>query len=133
MRRQRESLWSSWIFGMLVSVLAGVVCMAAGAVLSASILYFVMRDTGMTRAFAGASLSAGAYIAAFICGKYRRRKGLICGILCGAFLYIIIYALAIIFTGESAGIKKLLLLTAFGAAGGVAGVNSKRPKKYWDQ
>ena len=133
MRRQRKSLWSSLGSSMLVSVLTGAVCMAAGAFFSASVMYFVMNDMRMTRSFAGASLAAGAYIAAFICGKYRRRKGLICGTLCGLFLYAVISAVGAIVLGEFAGIKKLLLLTVFGAAGGVAGVNSKRPRKLWDQ
>ncbi len=133
MRRQRKSLWSSLIFSILVSVLAGALCTAAGAVLTSATVYFVMKDMTMIRAFAGASLAAGAYIAAFICGKYRRRKGLVSGIVCGTLLCAVINILSIIILGEWAGIKKLLLLTVFGAAGGVAGVNSKRPKKLWDQ
>ncbi|SHM69330.1 TIGR04086 family membrane protein [Ruminococcus flavefaciens] len=133
MRRQRKSLWSSWIFSMLISVMAGAVCMGAAAFFSASAMYFLMKDTGLTKAFAGASLAAGAYTAAYICGKYRRRKGLICGTLCGVFLYVIISAAGIMILGQHTGIKKLLLLTVFGAAGGVAGVNSKRPEKLWDQ
>lgn len=133
MRRQRKSLWSGWGSSVLVSVLAGALCIGAGAVLTAAIVYFFMKDMTMIRAFAGVSLAAGAYIAAYICGKYRRRKGLVCGIVCGALLYAVINLLAIIILGEWAGIKKLLLLTVFGAAGGVAGVNSKRPKKLRDQ
>ena len=133
MRRQRKSLWSGWGSSVLVSVLAGALCIGAGAVLTAAIVYFVMKDMTMIRAFAGVSLAAGAYIAAYICGKYRRRKGLVCGTVCGALLYAVINVLAVLILGEWAGIKKLLLLTAFGAAGGVAGVNSKRPNNLRDQ
>lgn len=133
MRRQRKSLWSSRIFSILVSVLAGALCTAAGAVLTSAIVFFVMKDMTMIRPFAGASIAAGAYIAAFICGKYRRRKGLVSGTVCGVLMCTVINILAIVILGEWSGIKKLLLLTFFGAAGGVAGVNSKRPKKLWDQ
>ncbi len=133
MRRQQKSLWSGWGGSMLAAVLAGALCICVGAVLTATIVFFVMKDMTMIRAFAGASLAAGAYTAAYICGKYRRRKGLICGTVCGVLLYVVITVPAITILGEWAGIKKLLLLTVFGAAGGVAGVNSKRPKKLWDQ
>ena len=47
-------------------------------------------------------------------------------------MYAVIAAAGVILLGEPAGIKKLLLLTVSGAAGGVSGVNSARPKKLMD-
>ena len=133
MRRHRKSLWSSPVFSMAVSVILGVVSMAAGIVLSTTLIFFVLKDIGLTRALTGGAIALGAYISGFVYGKYRRRKGLFCGTLCGVLIYAVISAVGIIFLGQPMGIKKLLLLSVFGAAGGVTGVNSKRPKKLWDQ
>jgi putative membrane protein (TIGR04086 family) len=101
--------------------------------MSAALIYYVMGEMGLSKAFAGFSLGAGACIGAYVYGKYRRRWGLFGGSLCGALMYAVIAAAGVILLGEPAGIKKLLLLTICGAAGGVAGVNSKRPKGLMDQ
>lgn len=133
MRRHRRSLWTNSGLSVAAAVLTGLCCTAAAAAALAALLFYVMKDMAMAEAFAGAALAFGAYTGAFLYGKYRRRKGLFGGSLCGAVMYIVIAAAAIAVTGELPSIKKLLLLTVFGAAGGVAGVNSKRPKKLRDQ
>ncbi|MBR0512367.1 MAG: TIGR04086 family membrane protein [Ruminococcus sp.] len=133
MRRHRKSLWANGAMSMAAAVLLGLGSAAAAAALLAALLFYVMKDMAMTGAFAGAALAAGAYTGAFVYGKYRRRKGLFGGSMCGAFMYAVISAWAIAAAGGFPDIKKLLLLTAFGAAGGVAGVNSKRPEKLRDQ
>ena len=73
------------------------------------------------------SLIAGGVVSGQICGKYRRKRGLIDGIICGSILYFMIFAAGIA-AGEFTDIRKLLLLLIAGAVGGVSGVNSKRPK-----
>ena len=133
MRRHRKSLWASGVLSMTAAVCCGLVFTAAAAVLSAALIYYVMGEMGLSKAFAGFSLGAGACIGAYVYGKYRRRWGLFGGSLCGALMYAVIAATGVILLGEPAGIKKLLLLTICGAAGGVAGVNSKRPKGLMDQ
>ena len=133
MRRHRRSLWTNSGLSVAAAVLTGLCCTAAAAAALAALLFYVMKDMAMAEAFACAALAFGAYTGAFLYGKYRRRKGLFGGSLGGAVMYIVIAAAAIAVTGERPSIKKLLLLTVFGAAGGVAGVNSKRPKKLRDQ
>ena len=133
MRRHRRSLWTNSGLSVAAAVLTGLCCTAAAAALLAALLFYVMKDMSMAGAFAGAALAFGAYTGAYVYGKYRRRKGLFGGSLCGAVMYIVIASASIACLGEVTGIKKLLLLTVFGAAGGVAGVNSKRPKKLRDQ
>lgn len=133
MRRHRKSLWTNSGLSVAAAVLLGLGCTLAAAAALAALLFYVMKDMAMADAFAGAALAFGAYTGAFVYGKYRRRKGLFGGSLCGAVMYLVIAAVSIAVSGEVTGIKKLLLLTAFGAAGGVAGVNSKRPKKLRDQ
>ena len=133
MRRHRKSLWASGVLSMTAAVCCGLAFIAAAAVMSAALIYYVMGDMGLTAAFAAFSPGAGACAGAYIYGRYRRRRGLYGGSLCGALMYAVIAAAAVVFTGELPGIKKLLLLTICGAAGGVAGVNSKRPKGLTDQ
>lgn len=133
MGRHRKSLWTNSGLSMAAAVLVGLGCTLGAAAILAALLFYVMKDMAMAGAFAGAALSLGAYTGAFVYGKYRRRKGLFGGSLCGALMYLVIAAVSIALTGEITGIKKLLLLTVFGAAGGVAGVNSKRPRKLRDQ
>lgn len=133
MGRHRKSIWTNSGLSMAAAVLLGLGCTGAAAAALAALLFYVMKDMSMAGAFAGAALALGAYTGAFVFGKYRRRKGLFGGSLCGALMYLVIAGAGIALTGELTGIKKLLLLTVFGAAGGVAGVNSKRPKNLRDQ
>lgn len=133
MRRHRRSLWTNSWLSVTAAVLTGLVCTGGVSAVLAALLFYVMRDMAMADAFAGAALVMGAYTGAFVYGRYRRRRGLFGGSLCGAVMYLVISAAAIAVTGEMTGIKKLLLLTVFGAAGGVAGVNSKRPRNLRDQ
>lgn len=133
MRKHRKGLWARPVPSMAVAVCCGLACTGAATVLSAVIVYYIMKDISLVPAFAGFSLAAGACTGAYIYGKYRRRKGLLGGTLCGALMYAVIAAAGIMILGEPAGIKKLLLLAFCGGAGGVAGVNSKRPKNLIDQ
>ena len=133
MRRHRKSLWTNSWLSAAAAVLTGLVCTIGASAVLAALLFYVMKDMAMAGAFAGAALALGDYAGAFVYGRYRRRRGLFGGSLCGAVMYLVISAATIAATGEVTGIKKLLLLTVFGAAGGVAGVNSKRPKNLRDQ
>lgn len=132
MRRHRRSIWASGPLSLSAAVLCGLIFIAAATVFFAALMYWILKDMRFSSALAGAALAAGAYGAAFIYGKYRRRKGLFGGSLCGAVIYGVLLVCGIVFLGELTGIKKLLLLTVFGAAGGAAGVNSKRPKRLRD-
>ena len=133
MRRYRQSLWANGPLSAAAAVLCGLLCIAAAAVLSAALIDTVIKDIHTAGAFAGAALAFGGYTGAYIYGRYRRRKGLLGGTLCGTLIYCVLSVAALIVFGAPAGIKKLLLLTFSGAAGGVAGVNSKRPRSLRDQ
>ena len=133
MRRYRRSIWTNIPLSAAVSVLCGLLATAAAWLLLSALLFFVMKDIKPAGSFSGAALAFGAYTGSFLYGKYRRRRGLFGGSLCGAVMYGVLSVCSIIILGVPSGIKKLLLLTVFGAAGGVAGVNSKRPRKLMDQ
>lgn len=133
MRRHRRSLWTNTAFSYAAAVLCGMICAAFTALFLAALIFFVMRDMKLVKSFATASLAFGAYTGAFLHGKYRRRKGIFAGSLCGVLMYAAVSISCFIICGQPTGIKKLLLLAVFGAAGGVAGVNSKRPSSLMDQ
>jgi putative membrane protein (TIGR04086 family) len=99
---------------------------------SAALSYFVLASTQFTAFFAGLSAAAGGSAAGYIYGKFRRRYGLLGGAACGAVLYAAVSLVGLFAVGTPADIRKLLLLTVAGAAGGVMGVNSARPKRLTD-
>ena len=77
------------------------------------------------------ALCAGAFSGGYVSGKRRRRFGLLMGVLCGVFVFIIIVIVSHFFakTVESFSMTtKLILTLIFAGIGGVAGVNSKQGK-----
>ena len=133
MRRYRRSIWTNGSLSAVAALSCGFIITAAAALLLSALLFYVMGDMKLVRGFAGTALGFGAYTGAYIYGKHRRRRGLFSGSLCGVIMYAVLSICGAVFTGVPSDIKKLLLLTLTGAAGGVAGVNSKRPKKLMDQ
>lgn len=80
-----------------------------------------------------AALCTGAYVGGFISAKRRRKNGLLMGILCGVFIFFVIFVLSLLFAKTAGGMNgssKLVLTLIFGAIGGVVGVNSKNNKFY---
>ena len=127
MRRHRQSLWTNTFFSFAVPVSAGIVCIILCSVIFSALAFFVFGNMMFANIFTILSLSVGGFSSGYLCGKYRRHRGLIDGIICGCVLYAVIFAVGNL-SGEFTDIKKLLLLVVAGAVGGVSGVNSKRPK-----
>lgn len=127
MRRHRQSLWSNTFFSFAAPSAAGIAVIILCCIIFSMITFFVLKSMMFLPYFSIISLFCGGFSAGEICGKFRRRRGLIDGIICGCILSaaVIIASAAV---GGFPGIKKLLLLIIAGAVGGVIGVNSKRPK-----
>lgn len=132
MRRHRQSPWSNMIFSLGASALCGGAATLAAAAALSALSYFVLGSTQFIAFFAVLSAAVGGFTAGYICGRYRRRYGLLGGIACGALLYALLTAIGIASLGAPADIKRLLLLVAAGAVGGVVGVNSARPRGLTD-
>lgn len=126
MRRHRQSLWTNTFFSFAVPVSVGAVCIVLCIAFFSAITFFVLKSIQFQNVFIMVSLVAGGVVSGQICGKYRRKRGLIDGIICGSILYFMIFVAGIA-AGEFTDIRKLLLLLIAGAVGGVSGVNSKRP------
>ncbi|MCM1132118.1 MAG: TIGR04086 family membrane protein [Ruminococcus flavefaciens] len=127
MRRHRQSLWTNTFFSFAVPVSVGAVCIFLCSAVFSMLAFFVFKNMMFADIFTVLSLSVGGISGGYLCGKYRRHRGLIDGAVCGGLLYALIFAVGACF-GEFTDIKKLLLLVVAGAVGGVSGVNSKRPK-----
>jgi putative membrane protein (TIGR04086 family) len=67
------------------------------------------------------------YCGGWLCGKYRRKFGLIEGAVCGGIMYGIILVISLQM-GEFTSPVKLIVLGISGAFGGISGVNTIRPK-----
>lgn len=92
---------------------------------------FLMDNIGGLSSFANVSLCGGAFFSGLFCGRFRRKKGLLEGFLCGISLYFSLILIGIFTFGFSLSIKKLLISAFFGSIGGVYGVNTKYPKKLY--
>ena len=76
----------------------------------------------------GAALCIGAYAGGYISAKKRRKNGLLMGVLCGVFMFLVILIIGSVFiravSGTSPNVKLILTLICAGT-GGIVGVNSK--------
>lgn len=133
MSHRSSSLWSSPVFCITAAVLSGLACTGLSLAVFSALVFFLMDSVMFTDFFSAASLITGSFTGAFIAGKHRRRHGLSGGMICGALMYTALSLSGLALTGGIPEIKKLLLLTLFGAAGGVTGVNSRRPSYLMDQ
>ena len=132
MRRKHINIHANKISSILLSVLISSVIVTVCCVFFSFITSAFIKNMKFSVFFSFVSLITGCCAGTYICGKYRRKSGLLCGTATGITLYLIICVTDIICFERIPDIKKLLLLALAGAIGGVAGVNSKRPKNLRD-
>ncbi len=128
MRRHSSSIWEKTLPSFIIAVTLGVVCLSLSIVLFSAGICFFMDDLSAVRLLIYVSLMISGTCSSMLLGKYRRHRGLLEGSLCGGLIYAVIAVYSVISSGSVPGILKLLTLLICGAAGGVTGVNSKRPK-----
>lgn len=126
MRRQRQSLWTSFPLSIAVASLFGGAVTAAVSLLMAAVAFLLLREVVFIRYIAVLDLFLGGISAGWICGKFRRRHGLWEGAASGAALYVLIAVLSLVLSGHLTSPVKIILLAIAGSVGGVFGVNSKR-------
>ena len=128
MGSHRQSLWTNTLFSFAAPIAVGAACTGSCCVLFSALTFFILGTMQFTGVFTAVSAAAGGVVSGYICGKYRRRRGLADGIICGGVLGLMLAAAAVAVTGDLPAVWKLILLLIAGAVGGVMGVNSKRPK-----
>lgn len=129
MHQHRKSIWTNLVLSILISAATGLCTVLVCTALFSAFTYSLMDSMEFSGFFSVVSLICGAASGGYVCGRFRRRRGLAEGFICGVVIYVAMCVLGLVCAGELPGIKRLLLLTAFCAAGGVIGVNSKRPKR----
>ena len=108
---------------------AGLVLGYAAMLLVSAAAALLLSFTDAASSAAGAAAVLALAIGSFVCGRtagiMRRRDGLKTGALCGLIFSVLPVVLALIFHlfGTVMLIIKPILCVAFGAVGGVAGVN----------
>ena len=132
MRRHRQSRWSNKVLSIGMAVICGGAAMVLSVALLSALSFYIIGSIQFIGFFAMLSIAVGGFVAGYIYGKFRRRQGLIGGVICGAVLFVAIIIAGIFIFGSPGDIRKLLLLSIAGIAGGVTGVNSKRPKGLTD-
>lgn len=132
MRRNRKSIWTRGAAALVFSAAIGLAVMLGCTAVFAAFTYFLMDNMAFGSFFTSAAICVGAISGSFLCGRYRRKRGLLEGIICGLIMYAVLSGFGIVLGSGFQGIKSLLRLTVSGAVGGVTGVNSKRPKRLRD-
>lgn len=129
MRSHRQSPWTNTFFSFAVPIVIGALCIGGCCMFFSALTFFVLETMQFTGIFNAAALAAGGVVSGYVCGKYRRRYGLLDGIICGGVLAAVLVICGLTFSGAIPMLWKPILMTVSGAVGGVTGVNSKRPEK----
>lgn len=122
-KRRRNSRLAPFGAGLAAGYLLTAGIAAAGAL----IMWIAGADSGLSWLAAVPAAALGSFLCGRTAGKMRRRGGLKTGALCGVLYCLPLIVLSLIF-GQVQGVLlpvKLALCIGFGAAGGVAGVNSQ--------
>lgn len=131
-RHHRPGFWTNTPLSIAAACAAGCCGVLALSCTFSALTFFVLEGIQFAGTFSAAALVSGAYFGSWLCGKFRRRRGLAEGIICGAVLYGVLSAAGLLAGQGLPALSKLILLLVAGAAGGVSGVNSKRPKSLHD-
>ncbi|MBO4877713.1 MAG: TIGR04086 family membrane protein [Ruminococcus sp.] len=107
----------------VTGALFGGVCTVAAAALTSAVVYYAIGSIALEGLSTVIDLLAGGFFGGRACGRLSRQRGLLCGALTGAVMYVLLAAAGILFVSALPGMKKLLLLVLSGTAGGVCGVN----------
>ncbi|MBR1824369.1 MAG: TIGR04086 family membrane protein [Ruminococcus sp.] len=128
MRKNSRSVWRSGILSILLSAGIGLSAAVLCTLVFSVLIRFLLKDMGLANVFAYTSVIVGAFVGAYICGRYRRHRGIIFGVLCGVTMFLVLMTCGVMIGGDMTGVRKLVMMVVAGGIGGVYGVNSKRPK-----
>lgn len=119
-------IWEHPVLAYFPPLLLGCAVIALFSAAMSAVCCFLFRSVDMLPVFAVAALALGGYCSGLFCGKYRRRRGLSDGLICGGALFAVLFIFGLIM-GSLPGAKQLIILTVSGGIGGVVGVNKKAP------
>lgn len=127
-RRRGAGLRLSVLSGTVFSALIGFAVVFLIVIVFAYLITKIDAADTVISVMTSAALCAGAYAGGFISAKKRRKNGLLMGVLCGLFMFFVIFIISTFFAQTISGFSgsaKLVMTLVFGAIGGIVGVNSK--------
>lgn len=87
----------------------------------------VSPDQSIMSIFTTAALFVGAFIGGYISAKNRHKNGLLMGVCCGLFMFLVIIVVGLVLSSHSGGAgapAKFFITVIAGGVGGVVGINS---------
>lgn len=120
--------WQSVALGAGVGVAATMLLIIAFAAVLAS----VDLPESSPVIIASVCIGLGALLGGFVSAKRNGHSGLLCGLLCGAVVFLL-FAFVALIIGSDIGITfiiRLLVALLFGGIGGIMGINLRRKRKY---
>lgn len=120
------------VLPFLISGIIGALFVFMILLLSASaIVSMGSLDTGLFIPLNMVSLCVGSFVGGWICARFMKEKGLICGALCALVIFVFTAAVLLIIGGEPTIqlFLRLLIMLPSGAIGGVLGVNRKKKRR----
>lgn len=131
MRKNKKEIWTNLYIWAVICAFIGIAVCFGILVIFSVLLYNTTDVIKSFTVFSMISLSAGSLSGGYMCGLFRRKNGLYEGIFCGFIIYIMILVTGCIFFhtfGSFMSIRKFIICIIPASAGGVIGVNHKRPK-----
>lgn len=108
-----------------LATISGALCSVILLTLSALLMYALQTPLYFADYLSLMALGGGCLLSAFICGRIKKRQGLLIGIKCAGIMLLLCLIGSLIsgnFSGNEA-VTKLLTLIITGCTGGVLGVN----------
>ena len=87
--------------GMLLSALAGFSLVFLGLLLFSFIMTRIDVSEPVLSVLTSLALCVGAYVGGYTASRRRRRNGLLMGVCCGLFMFLVIFALSYFFAGTA--------------------------------
>lgn len=109
----------------ILSTVSGALCSVILITLFALLMYALQTPLYFADYLSLVALGAGCLLSGFICGRVKKRQGLLLGVKCGAIMLALCFTGSLI-SGNFSGneiVSKVITLLVTGCTGGVLGVN----------
>ncbi len=125
--RRKNGVYFRGGLSALISAAVGAAVVFAGVTLISLLMTGMDMDDKVLSVLTSAALCAGSFAGGLTAARRRRQNGLLMGLLCGLFLFGVIFLLSYLFAGAAGGMKgggKLVMTLICASVGGIIGVNT---------
>ena len=127
-----SSVLKSWAIPLIKGMIFGGFITLILLVLAALVLSLGALPLGASFIMASLAVAFGGFFGGLISAKKLGQKGLICGMLCGFFMFLLLSVVSLIAFQATPGVSTLTRLIIYllaGAIGGIIGVDSAAKRK----